>query len=145
MMSVTCIEERSSCFESLLLAGGELADLAGGGDALPGGIGGRAGAPLGFGLECSRLRPVHTHRFGHGTGALRSALFFLILLILRDLPCSNTHKHNNNQLCGTREMNTHTHTHTNQSRSSSSILSAESQLWVESECSLSPAPAHLVR
>ncbi len=82
------------CGGSLLLAGGEFADLAGGGDAFPGGIGGRAGAPLGFGLQRGRLGPVHTPRFGHGTGALRSSLFFLIiiiLIILRDLPCSNPH------------------------------------------------------
>lgn len=71
---------------SLLLAGGELADLAAGRAGLAGGVGRGARPPLGlgFGAQLSRLRPVHAHRLGQ---PLAAALPVLPGLLLRHLSC----------------------------------------------------------
>lgn len=69
---------------SLLLAGGELADLAAGGAGLAGGVGGGAGPALalGPGAQLPRLRPVHAHGLGQ---PLAAALPVLPGLLLRHL------------------------------------------------------------
>lgn len=74
---------------SLLLAGGELADLAAGGAGLAGGVGGGAGPALalGPGAQLPRLRPVHAHGLGQ---PLAAALPVLPGLLLRHLSCKGT-------------------------------------------------------
>lgn len=72
---------------SLLLAGGELADLAAGGAGLAGGVGGGAGPALALGpgaAQLPRLRPVHAHGLGQ---PLAAALPVLPGLLLRHLSC----------------------------------------------------------
>lgn len=74
---------------SLLLAGGELADLAAGRAGLAGGVGGGAGPALalGPGAQLPRLRPVHAHGLGQPPAA---ALPVLPGLLLRHLSCKGT-------------------------------------------------------
>lgn len=72
---------------SLLLAGGELANLAAGRAGLAGGVGRGARPPLGlgFGAQLSRLRPVHADGLGQPLAAALPVL--PCLLLLRHLSC----------------------------------------------------------
>lgn len=74
---------------SLLLAGGELADLAAGRAGFARGVGGGAGSPLrlGFGAQLPRLRPVHADGLGQPPAA---ALPVLPGLLLRHLSCKGS-------------------------------------------------------
>lgn len=71
---------------SLLLAGGEFADLAAGRAGLAGGVGRGARPPLRlrFGAQLSRLCPVHAHGLGQ---PFATALPVLPCLLLRHLSC----------------------------------------------------------
>lgn len=81
---------------SLLFAGREFADLAGCGHALAGGVWRRAGAPIWFGLQCCRFRPIHTNRLHCSKALLCTTLFLRLLFFLFHLTCRPT--------CGCRKL-----------------------------------------
>lgn len=87
--SRTCAERGAP--GSLLLARGELTDLAAGRAGLARGVGGGAGPTLrlGFGAQLPRLRPVHADGLGKPPAA---ALPVLPRLLLRHLSCKGTQR-----------------------------------------------------